>query len=79
MREKKLKLRKKDVFFHVIMGAIIAVFIVFIINSYASRLVGIQTSRNQLLQNEITVLDAKIKKMKFLKQTRMALISRRIQ
>jgi len=57
-------------------AGIASVFIVALINYYASNLVSNQTERNATLQKEINTLDDQIKEIKTLKQTREALISR---
>lgn len=75
-REHKREQEKKMFTTMLIISAVCAAFIVFVINYYASVLVGNQADRNKLLQNEITSLDEQIKEIKTLKQTRQALISR---
>ena len=75
-REKQREQEKK-IFTSMILGGVVtACFIVFLVNSYATFLVDNQTSRNQMLQKEINVLDEQIKEIKTLKQIRLSLISR---
>jgi type IV pilus assembly protein PilN len=75
-REQKREQEKKLFTTILIVSTVIAVFIVFVVNYYASALVSNQNERNQLIQKEITSLDNQIKEIKSLKQTRQALISR---
>ena len=74
--KKKREQEKKMFTTLLICSGIFALFIVFVINYYASQLISVQTERNDLLQKEITILDGQIKEIKSLKQTRQALISR---
>lgn len=75
-REKQREQDKK-VFTSMVLGVVIAaVFVVFLINSYANYLVDNQTTRNQILQKEINALNEEIKEIKTLKQVRQSLISR---
>lgn len=75
-REQKREQDKKLFTTMIIISALIAAFIVFLINYYASNLVSNQTERNQMLQKEITALDEQIKEIKTLKQIRESLVSR---
>lgn len=75
-REQKREQEKKLFTNMVITSAVITFFIVIVVHYYASELVGNQTTRNQLIQNEIDSLDNQIKEIKSLKQTKQALISR---
>lgn len=75
-RERKREAEKKLFTTLLIITAVVAAVIVFCINYYASGLVSNQTERNNLIQNEITILDQQIVEIKALKQTREALISR---
>ena len=75
-RERKRETEKKLFTTMLIITAAVAAVIVFCINYYASDLVSNQTERNNLIQNEITILDQQIVEIKTLKQTREALISR---
>lgn len=69
--------QEKKLFTSMLIGAVMgAVVIVFLINYYATSLVDNQTSRNQMLQKEINLLDDQIKEIKSLKLVRTALISR---
>jgi type IV pilus assembly protein PilN len=75
-REQKREQEKK--LFTTMLVACVAVAgaIVFLINCYASNLVGNQITRNQMLQQEIAVYDAQIKEIKNLEKVRNMLISR---
>ncbi len=77
-REKQREQEKK-IFTSLLLSAmVVAGFIVFLINSYASYLMDNQVARNHILQKEIADLDAQIKEIKTLKQVRLSLISRMI-
>ncbi len=75
-REQKREQEKKVFTTILIVCAIFAAFIVFIVNYYASELVSNQITRNQILQKEINSLEDQIKEIKALKLIRKALISR---
>lgn len=75
-REQKREQEKKMFTSILLIGIVVAVFIVFIINYYATSLVSNQLSRNNLLQSEIVLLDDQIKEIKSLKTVREGLISR---
>ncbi|MBI2785785.1 MAG: PilN domain-containing protein [Legionella longbeachae] len=75
-RERKREQEKKLFMFSLLVCIIAAVFIVFIINSYASNLVSNQITRNQMLQKEVSIIDNQIKEINNLKKTRGMLISR---
>ena len=75
-REHRREQQKKVFTSMLLAGVIVSIIVVFFINSYADHLVSYQTSRNQILQNEITNLDDQIKEIKSLKQVRESLISR---
>lgn len=75
-REQKREREKKKFITYLTAGLIIAAVIVFLINSYASHLVDMQTKRNQRLQAEINQLDRQIEEIKSLKKLRQALIAR---
>ena len=75
-REQKREQEKKLFTTMLLVCVIIAAFIVFLINSYASSLVSNQIVRNQLLQKEISIMDEQIKEIKNLKKIREMLISR---
>lgn len=75
-REQKREQEKKFFVILLVIGALIAVFIVFLMNYYALDLVSDQTNRNAILQKEINILDDELKEIKLLKQTRQSLISR---
>lgn len=69
--------QEKKLFTSMLIAAVMgAVVIVFLVNYYATSLVDNQTSRNQKLQKEISILDDQIKEIKSLKLVRTALISR---
>lgn len=55
---------------------VVAAFIVFLINSYASGLVSNQITRNQMLQKEINTMNAQLNELKNLQKAREMLISR---
>lgn len=75
-REKQREQEKK-IFTTLLLGAmVVAGFIVFLINSYATYLIDNQTARNQMLQKEIASLNQQIKEIKTLKQIRLSLIAR---
>lgn len=75
-REKQREQEKK-IFTTLLLGAmVVAGFIVFLINSYATYLMDNQTARNQMLQKEIASLNHQIKEIKTLKQIRLSLIAR---
>lgn len=75
-REKKREQEKK--LFTTMLCASIAsaVFVVFLINYYASNLVSNQMARNQKLQQEIAALDRQIAEIKGLEKVRGMLLSR---
>lgn len=75
-REARREQEKKNVTTLLLSSFVAAVCVVFMINQYASSLVGDQASRNQKLQNEINILDAQIVEIKKLKLVRDGLISR---
>lgn len=75
-REKKREQDKKVFTTLLVSGAIVAVVIVFLINSYATSLVNRQIIRNQILQKEISILDEQIIEIKSLKTVREGLVSR---
>lgn len=75
-REKQREQEKKLFTSMLLAGVVVAAFIVFLINSYATYLVDNQNTRNQTLQREINFLNDQIKEIKTLKQVREALISR---
>lgn len=75
-REELREQEKKMFTTILIISALVAAFIVFIVNYYALELVAEQTERNQILQKELNSLDEQLKEIKILKQTRQALISR---
>ncbi len=75
-RELKREQEKKLFTTLLLVCIVVAVFIVFLINSYASGLVSNQITRNQMLQKEINDMDAQIKEIKNLQKAREMLISR---
>ncbi|KTD23723.1 pilus assembly protein PilN [Legionella israelensis] len=75
-RELKREQEKKWFTTMLVLGLVVAAFIVFILNYYAKSIVENQISRNQRLKDEITRLDKQIAEIKNLKQIREALISR---
>ncbi len=75
-REKEREQEKKLFTSMLLTGIVVAVVIVFLINSYATHLIDNQNTRNQMLEKEITALDAQIREIKALKQVRDGLISR---
>ncbi|RUR07411.1 PilN domain-containing protein [Legionella sp. km772] len=75
-REKQREQEKKIFTSMLLSGVVVACFIVFLINSYATYLIDNQTTRNQMLQKEINILDEQIKEIKNLKQIRLSLIAR---
>ncbi len=75
-REQKREQEKKFFISLLATGALIAVFIIFLMNYYALDLVSNQTNRNGMLQKEINILNDELKEIKTLKQTRQSLISR---
>ncbi len=75
-REQKREQEKKFFISLLATGALISVFIVFLMNYYALDLVSTQTNRNEMLQKEINILNDELKEIKTLKQIRLSLISR---
>lgn len=75
-RELKREQEKKLFTTMLLVCIVVAAFIVFLINSYASGLVSNQITRNQMLQKEINNMDAQIKEIKNLQKAREMLISR---
>lgn len=75
-REQKREQEKKEFTTYIMLGVAIAAFIVFIFNYYAMSVLDAQKQRNELLNKEITKLDAQIKEIKSLKQLRADLIAR---
>jgi type IV pilus assembly protein PilN len=75
-REQKREQEKKS--FAIMLGAcvIVAGFIVFLINWFASDLVSNQIKRNQILQEEINAYNRQLLEIKNLEKTRNMLISR---
>ncbi|ARB91930.1 PilN domain-containing protein [Legionella longbeachae] len=75
-REQKREQEKK--LFMVLFFIVIAlsIFIVFLINTYASDLVSNQLVRNQMLQDEIAAMNSQLIEIKNLKKTRELFISR---
>lgn len=75
-REQKREQEKK-MFTSMLLASVFAtILILLLVNYYASNLVSNQSARNQILQDEISLLNKQIKEIKTLKQTREALISR---
>jgi type IV pilus assembly protein PilN len=75
-RDRKREQEKK-IFTAMLLGyAVFAIFIVFLINYYASRLVSNQVIRNKILQNEINRIDGQLKEISHLKEIRGMLTSR---
>lgn len=75
-REQKREQDKKLFTSMLLTSVIIAVVMVFLVNSYANHLITEQTERNQMLQKEIIRLDDQIKEIKGIKQVKEGLISR---
>ena len=75
-REARREQEKKNFTTMILASLVIAVCVVFLLNQYASSLVGEQTRRNEKLQGEINRLDAQIVEIKKLKLIRKGLISR---
>lgn len=75
-REARREQEKKNFTTMLLASLVIAVCLVFLVNHYASSLVGDQTRRNEKLQGEINRLDARIVEIKKLKLIRDGLISR---
>lgn len=75
-REARREQEKKNFTTMILASLVIAVCVVFLVNQYASSLVGEQTRRNEKLQSEINRLDAQIVEIKKLKLIRDSLISR---
>ena len=76
-REERRKLRQNE-FYAILFGAVAAAVaaVVIILMSYGSRIEA-QQARNTFLNNEITLLDAKIKEIEGLEATRAKLLSRK--
>lgn len=77
-REKKREIDKKYFLMMLLSSVFMSCVFVGLFYIYATHLVNHQMERNQLLQNEITLLDAKIEEIKKLKKIREGLISRMI-
>lgn len=75
-REQKREQDKKLFIILLASSALIASFIVFLINSYAEGLVSNQITRNQMLQREIAAYDNQLKEIKNLKKLKEILIAR---
>lgn len=75
-REAKREQEKKNFITMLLSSVVMAVCVVFLVNQYASSLVGEQTRRNEKLQGEINRLDSKLVEIKKLKLIRDGLISR---
>lgn len=75
-REQKREQEKKRFIILFFVSIVISIFIVFLINSYASDLVNNQIARNKMLQTEITVMNHELNEIKKLKKTRDMFISR---
>lgn len=75
-REQKREQEKKLFALMALACILIACFIVFLINSYASDLVSNQIERNQMLQREINTMNTQLKEIKVLQAVRATLISR---
>lgn len=75
-RERKREQEKKVFTTMLLIGCVIAGFILFVIYTYSSNLVSNQQARNDRIQKEITELDSQIKEIKLLKQVRDGLVSR---
>ncbi|KTD42024.1 PilN domain-containing protein [Legionella parisiensis] len=75
-RELKREQEKKLFTTMLLACIVLAAFIVFLINSYASGLVNNQVTRNQMLQKEINTMDAQIREIKNLQKAREMMISR---
>jgi type IV pilus assembly protein PilN len=75
-RERK-RVQDKKIFISMFLGCgVFAIFIVFLINYYASLLVGNQAVRNKMLQNEINRIDTQLKEIDHLKKIREMLRSK---
>ncbi|WP_133127112.1 PilN domain-containing protein [Legionella nagasakiensis] len=77
-RELKREREKKQFTIYLFLALISAAAVVFLINIYAKQLIEHQSSRNQLLENEITRLKQQIKEIEEIKAIREALIARMI-
>lgn len=75
-RELKREQEKKEFTTYVMLGVVLAALVVFAINYYAISILDAQKRRNELINKEITQLDAQIKEIKSLKQLRADLIAR---
>ncbi|KTD67117.1 Tfp pilus assembly protein PilN [Legionella steelei] len=75
-RELKREQDKKLFTTMLLVCVVVAAFIVFLINSYASGLVSNQITRNQMLQKEINTMNAQLNELKNLQKAREVLISR---
>lgn len=75
-REKRREQEKKWFTAVLLTSVVGAAVIVFLINYYAGYLVDNQTTRNQMLQKQITILDKQILEIRQLKELKAALISR---
>ena len=77
-REKKREMEKKYFMMMLLSSVLLSCVLVGFFYMYATHLVNHQMERNQLLQNEITILDKKIDEIRKLKKVREGLISRMI-
>jgi type IV pilus assembly protein PilN len=75
-RELKREREKKQFTTVLLIGIVSAALVVFLINSYAKRLIENQTYNNNLLQQEIDKYKKQIEEIKELKKLRQALIAR---
>ncbi|MFA6303451.1 MAG: PilN domain-containing protein [Legionella sp.] len=75
-REQKREQEKKMFTSMLLASVFVTILILLLVNYYTSNLVSNQSARNQILQDEISLLNKQIKEIKTLKQTREALISR---
>jgi type IV pilus assembly protein PilN len=75
-REERRKWRNQEFYKALSLVAIGACFLVYLVNNYYSSAVDTQLQRNAFIQEEMKVLDAKIKEISKLRETREQLIER---
>lgn len=76
-REEQRRDRQRQFLMTMLVTSILGVIVVFMIGAVYEQHIDHQQSRNQLIQNEIRMLEARIKKIDELERTRARLISRK--
>ena len=76
-REEQRRDRQRHFMMTMLVTSILGVFLVFVIGAVYDQKINHQQSRNQLVKQEISQLEARIKKIDELERTRARLISRK--